>query len=87
MSISTSKWPALASTQPPLATARWAAPTTALSPVAVTMKSDTGAASSSGMTRKPSMVASSARSGATSVTITFAPMPRARMAMPRPHQP
>ena len=45
------------------------------------------AASIIGMTRKPSITASSARSGSTSVTMTLAPKPRARMAMPRPHQP
>ncbi len=33
------------------------------------------------------MAASSARTGSTSVTITLAPSPRARMATPRPHQP
>ena len=33
------------------------------------------------------MTASSAFSGSTSTTITFAPMPFARVAVPRPHQP
>ena len=33
------------------------------------------------------MTASSARRGSTSSTITEAPMPRTRLAMPRPHQP
>src|SRR3990172_8780123 len=37
-----------------------------------------------GMTSYPSITASSARSGSTSVTITRAPIPRARMATPRP---
>jgi len=50
-SISTLKWPEFASTQPSFATARWRAPTTFLSPVAVTMKSEILAASSSGRTR------------------------------------
>jgi len=49
--------------------------------------SPTFAASTPGMTSKPSISASSARSGSTSQTITWAPWPLARMATPRPHQP
>ena len=40
-----------------------------------------------GSTSKPSIAASSALIGSTSVTITFAPRPAARDAMPRAHQP
>src|SRR3954447_21312351 len=46
-----------------------------------------GAACSAGMTAKPSIRASSARSGSTSQTITDAPNPCARRATPRPVQP
>ena len=60
---------------------------TLISPVAVTKMSPILAASAMGMTLKPSITASRARNGSTSVTITFAPMPRAREAMPREHQP
>ena len=60
---------------------------TSLQPVAVTKMSPRRAAWSMGMTRKFSMVASRALKGSTSVTITLAPMPLARMAMPLPHQP
>ena len=56
-----------------------------LSPVAVTKISPTFAASIICITRNPSIAASSARIGSTSVTITSAPRPRAREAMPRPH--
>ena len=60
---------------------------TLMSPVTVMKMSPSGAASAMGMTRKPSITASRARTGFTSVTMTCAPMPRARMATPRPHQP
>ena len=60
---------------------------TCLSPVAVQKMSPTFAASGIDSTSKPSMTASSARSGSTSVTITCEPMPRARDATPRPTQP
>ena len=40
-----------------------------------------------GITRNPSITASSARTGSTSLTITFAPIPRARIETPLPHQP
>ena len=39
------------------------------------------------ITRKPSITASIALVGSISVTMTLAPMPRAREASPRPHQP
>ena len=58
-----------------------------MSPVRVQKRSPSGAASAMGITRKPSMAASSALTGSTSVTITLAPMPRTRLAKPRPHQP
>ena len=57
------------------------------SPVTVTKKSPIRAACAIGMTRYPSMTASSARRGSTSTMTTFAPMPWARIATPRPHQP
>ena len=60
---------------------------TSRQPVAVTKTSPSSAALSMGITRKPSMTASIARTGSTSVTITFAPNPRALRAIPRPHQP
>ena len=58
-----------------------------MSPVSVTKMSPIFAASAIGITRKPSITASNAGSGSTSVTTTWAPMPRARLAKPRPHQP
>ena len=68
-------------------TAKCRSTITSLQPVAVTNRSPTLAASSMGMTWKFSMVASSALKGSTSQTMTWAPMPLARMAMPLPHQP
>ena len=65
----------------------WRFAITDLSPVAVTKMSPTVAASSIGITWKPSITASIAGIGSTSVTITWAPMPFARIATPRPHQP
>ena len=56
-------------------------------PVAVTKMSPTLAASSIVITRMPSSVALRAAVGLTSVTITFAPMPLARIATPRPQWP
>ena len=58
-----------------------------MSPVAVTKMSPIGAASAMVITRKPFMTASRARVGCTSVTMTFAPKPCARIAMPLLHQP
>ena len=60
---------------------------TCLSPVAVTKMSPTSAACDIGITWKPSITASSAFIASTSVTITCAPSPFARIATPRPHQP
>ncbi len=45
------------------------------------------AALSIGMTSRPSIAASRARIGSTSVTITCEPIPLARIATPLPHQP
>jgi hypothetical protein len=56
-------------------------------PVAVMNSSPSFAASCIGSTRKPSMQASSAATGSTSHTVTCAPMPRARIAIPFPTQP
>src|SRR5436190_1927675 len=56
-------------------------------PVTVTKTSPRTAASTAGRTSKPSIRASSARIGSTSHTITVAPAPRARSAIPRPVAP
>src|SRR5256885_611086 len=50
-------------------------------PVTVTKTSPTSAASGIFMTEKPSITASSARIGSTSVTITWGPQPLARVAL------
>ena len=65
----------------------WAGVTTSRQPVTVINKSPSGAAFSMGITVKPSITASMARTGSTSVTITLAPRPLARMVTPFPHQP
>ncbi len=72
---------------PSFITSMWWRSMTLMSPVSVMKMSPSFAASAIGITRKPSMTASSAGSGSTSVTMTCAPMPRAREATPRPHQP
>ena len=56
-------------------------------PVAVTNSSPQAAASPAVMTAKPSISASSARTGSTSTTATWAPWPAIRDAMPLPTQP
>ena len=56
-------------------------------PVTVMNTSPLRAASNAGITAKPSIRASRARSGSTSQTITEAPKPAARNATPRPVQP
>ena len=58
-----------------------------MQPVTVTKTSPYLAASSMGITLKPFMVASRALKGSTSVTMTLAPRPAARMATPLPHHP
>ena len=58
-----------------------------MSPVSVQKKSPILTASAIGITRNPSSEASMALVASTSVTTTSAPMPRARIASPRPHQP
>ena len=60
---------------------------TSTDPVAVTKTSPSGAACAIGSTRKPCRDASSARTGSTSVTMTWAPKPRAYSATPRPLAP
>ena len=56
-------------------------------PVAVTNSSPHGAASAAVITWKPSISASSARTGSTSTIATWAPIPCMRDAIPRPTQP
>ena len=60
---------------PDFIAAKWSSSTTLTSPVTVITMSAWPTASSSGMTRNPSISASRARVGSTSVTITWAPMP------------
>ena len=87
MSISTLKCPVLARIAPSFIRSIESREMTCLSPVAVQKMSPISAARSIGSTSKPSMSASSARIGSTSVMITCAPIPRARIATPRPTQP
>src|SRR5947208_1718871 len=84
-SISTLKWPELASTAPSFIARMCSTRTTCVFPVRVTKTSPIRAASAIGTTLNPSICASSAFSGSISVTITFPPAPRARCANPRPH--
>ena len=56
-------------------------------PVAVTNRSPQPAASPAVMTWKPSISASMARTGLTSMTATWAPWPAIRDEMPLPTQP
>ncbi len=60
---------------------------TPMSPLTVQNMSPIFEASFMGITENPSMTASRALRASTSVTMTFAPIPLARMATPRPHQP
>ena len=87
MSISTLKWPELHTIAPSFIRSKCSLRTTCRFPVTVQKKSPTFAASAIGTTSKPSISASSAGRGSISVTITRAPIPRARIASPRPHQP
>src|SRR5213593_4288847 len=64
-----------------------AAVTISLQPVAETMKSASRTALRMGRTSNPSMEASIAFTESTSVTTTRAPIPRARIAIPRPVHP
>ena len=75
MSISTLKWPVLARIAPSFIAARCSRAITLLSPVAVMKMSPIAGRLAIGITSKPSIAASSARIGSTSVTITCAPMP------------
>ena len=87
MFTSTLKWPLLATTASSFMSWKWFPSIACLPPVTVMNTSPSGAACSIVITRWPSITASSARTGLTSVTMTCDPIPRARMAMPRPHQP
>ena len=87
MSISTLKWPLLATMAPSFMAAKCSRRSTDLLPVRVTNRSPRGAASAIDTTWKPSIAASRARTGLISVTSTVAPRPLARLATPRPHQP
>ena len=87
MSISTLKWPEFATIAPSFMAAKCSRRSTDLLPVTVMNRSPRGAASAMATTWLPSIAASSARTGSISVTSTVAPMPFARAARPRPHQP
>ncbi len=87
ISISTLKWPVLERMAQSFITSKCSRRITFLSPVAVQKMSPRRAASAIVVTVKPSITACNARSGSTSTTITWAPMPRARSARPRPLQP
>jgi hypothetical protein len=87
MSISTLKWPELHTIAPSFIRSKCSLRTTFRFPVTVQKKSPTFAASIIGVTSKPSIIASSAGRGSTSVTTTRAPIPQARIARPRPHHP
>ena len=81
------KWPLLATTAPSFIRRMCSTRITLTSPVSVTNTSPSGAASAIGITRKPSICASSALTGSISVTITLEPAPLSRLATPRPHHP
>ena len=87
MSISTLKWPGVGEDRAVL----HALDVLARDDVLVAGRGDEDVADLGGLaigiTWKPSITASSAFIGSTSVTITCAPMPFARIATPRPHQP
>jgi hypothetical protein len=87
MSISTLKWPELQMIAPSFIARKCSSRRTPLLPVTVMKTSPSRAAFDIGITRNPSMAASSALVGSISVTMTFAPMPRLRIATPLPHQP
>ena len=84
---STSKWPELQTIAPDFIASNISPAIASRLPVTEMNTSPTFAASTPGITSKPSISASSARSGSTSQTITCAPWPLARIATPRPHQP
>ncbi len=79
-----SKWPELATMAPSCIRSKCSARRTSRLPVTVMKMSPSAAATSMGSTRNPSMTASRARSGLISVTMTWAPCPRARLATPLP---
>ena len=72
---------------PSFITARWSAVMMSLHPVTVMMMSATFTASIILITSYPSILASMALTGSTSVTMTDAPRPLALMATPFPHHP
>src|SRR5438132_1600951 len=80
ISISTLKWPELATMAPSFITSKCSLVSTFLLPVTVQKTSPIFAASFMDITRKPSITASSAFVGSTSVMTTSAPAPRARRA-------
>ena len=84
-STSTLKWPALDSSAPSFITAKSRSVMTSEQPVTVT-KIASREASFIFITSKPSITASMALTGSTSVTMTFAPSPL-RAPRPLPHQP
>src|SRR6202790_5507480 len=87
MSISTLKCPEFEMIAPSFIKSKCSLVSTLLLPVTVQNTTPSLAASAIDITRKPSITASSAFVGSTSVMITSAPLPRARLASPRPHQP
>ncbi|OGP79138.1 MAG: hypothetical protein A2Z26_07290 [Deltaproteobacteria bacterium RBG_16_66_15] len=87
MSISTLKWPELHTIAPSFIRSKCSPRTTFRLPVTVQKKSPIFAALAIGITSNPSIRASRAGRGSISVTMTRAPIPRARIASPRPHHP
>ena len=86
-SSSASKWPLFAMIVPSRIAAKCSRRKTLTLPVAVTNSSPQAAASPAVMTWKPSISASSARTGSTSMIVTWAPIPDIRDAIPFPTQP
>ena len=85
--ISLSKWPTLPMMHPSFMAAMCSAAMTSLQPVTVMTMSAILTASAILMTSRPSILASIAFTGSTSVTMTVAPRPLALMATPFPHHP
>src|SRR5271165_3920197 len=78
ISISTLKWPEFEMIAPSFISSKCSLVSTLLLPVTVQKTSPSFAASVIDITRKPSITASRALVGSTSVMITSAPLPRAR---------
>ena len=87
MSISTLKWPELQTIAPSFMTSKCSPPITCMLPVTVMKMSPSRRPRAAASPRSRPSRASSARSGSTSETITWAPVPLARIATPVPHQP